>query len=135
MSRRLADLDPRFRPIANDLLARLTEAKIPVLIVCTGRTAEEQAEAVRTGHSKVLRSRHQDGMAIDLVPYSQYDLHGPDKLLWDLRGDVWWTMGDIGQALGLRWGGTFRPLNDQGLGWDPGHFELPEPTARPGEVV
>lgn len=135
MSRQLDDLDPRFRSKAVELLARLTEAQIPVLIVCTSRTAAEQAKAVATGHSKVTRSRHEDGMAIDLVPFHTWELHGPDKLQWDTADPVWLQMGAIGEGLGLRWGGRFTPLNAIGVGWDPGHFELPARMVRSGEDV
>lgn len=126
MGRQLAELSPRFRPLAMELLARLTEAKIPVLITCTGRSAAEQAEALRTGHSTVLRSKHQDGDAIDIAPYQQFLLHGEDKLEWDTTDPVWFRIGAIGEALGLRWGGRFKPLNAVGIGWDPGHFEYQE---------
>jgi peptidoglycan L-alanyl-D-glutamate endopeptidase CwlK len=125
MGRLLNELTPRFRPLAAELLARATEQGIALMIVCTGRTAEEQAQAVRTGHSKVEHSRHQDGEAIDVAPYSEYYLHGADKLQWDGNDPIWQRLGQIGEDLGLRWGGRFHPLNASGVGWDPGHFEYP----------
>lgn len=129
MSRKLADLSPRFRPYAIELLARLTEAKIPILITFTSRTAAEQAVAYASGASKVEHSKHQDGDAIDVVPFSQYLLYGDDKLQWDAEDPIWHQIGKIGEALGLRWGGRFRPLNKAGIGWDPGHFEYVAPPA------
>ena len=125
MSRLLADLDPSFLPDAALFLAKCVEAQIPVLITCTRRTAEEQAEAVATGHSQVTHSRHQDGMAIDVVPYDLFDRDGPDKLDWDTSDPVWLKIGTIAEGLGLRWGGRFHPLNAAGIGWDPGHVERP----------
>jgi len=128
MSRALNDLHPDFRPKAIELLARLTEAGIACLITDTLRTAEEQAIFLARGTSKVKRSKHQDGLAIDLVPYETYSLNGPDKLNWDMESPnavkAWKIMGIIGKNLGLRWGGDFKPLNKHGIGWDPGHFEL-----------
>ena len=126
MGRRLDELDPTFRPLAVEFLARLTEAGVPVKIVSTGRTATEQAEAVRRGASKVERSRHQDGMAIDVVPYDIFQLAGPDKLQWSTADPVWQTIGQIAESLGLRWGGRFgeKPAG-AGNGWDPGHVEIP----------
>jgi hypothetical protein len=132
-SRRLDDLAPIFRPVAMALLARLTEARIPVLITCTLRTAAEQTEAVISGHTKVAHSKHEDGLAIDLVPFSQFLLHGDDKLQWNTLDSVWLQMGAIGEALGLRWGGRFTPLNSIGVGWDPGHFELNQ--AHPAQML
>jgi len=136
MSRSLHDLSPRFRPLAVEFLAQLTEAKIPVLITGTGRTAAEQQTYLRTGASTVTHSRHQDGDAIDVVPWEVYTLQpGGDKLSWDMQSPaavrVWTAMGAIGEALGLRWGGRFAPLNAAGLGWDPGHFEYRPPMAQP----
>lgn len=94
------------------------------MIVCTGRTATEQADAVRRGASKVLRSLHQDGLAIDLCPYEEYKAQGPDKLRWDRQAPEWVLFGEVGEALGLRWGGRFGEHPGRGDGWDPGHFEL-----------
>lgn len=118
MSRRLDDLSPRFRPLAVELLARLTEAGIPVLVVDTLRTPEEQAENLRRGVSWTLHSKHLTGDALDLCPYGLYQLHGPDKLHWDPTDPVWIRLGQIGESLGLTWGGRW-------VQRDLGHFELP----------
>lgn len=134
MSRRLDDLSPRFRPLAVELLARLTEAGIPVLIVDTLRTAAEHAENLKKGSSWITLSQHLDGKtrgfphhgsdAIDLCPYAQYDLHGPDKLQWDAKDPVWQKIGAIGEALHLRWGGRWSPP-------DLSHFEFQHPPTHP----
>lgn len=131
MSRRLDELAPVFRPLANDFLARLAEAQIVVLITCTGRTAAEQAIAVAAGNSKVSRSKHQDGLAMDVVPYTIYDANGPDKLNWNTLDPIWLKIGAIAKAVGLRWGGDFQPVNAIGVGWDPGHVEYVAPAAEP----
>jgi hypothetical protein len=126
MGRQLSELTPECRALAVEFLARLTEAQIPCLIACTGRTATEQAEAVRKGTSKVERSRHQDGCAVDVVPYAIFQIAGPDKLLWDGSDPVWRRIGAIAERLGLRWGGRFgESAPGAGDGWDPGHVELP----------
>lgn len=125
----LNSLDPRFRPIAMELLARITEARLAVLIVNTRRTQVEQDAAIRRGVSWVKRSKHQDGLAIDVAPFEIYALHGDDKLQWNTHDPVWLKIGAIGEALGLRWGGRFTPLNGIGVGKDPGHFELVVPAA------
>ena len=117
MSRALDDLSPRFRPLAIELLARFTEAKIPVLIVDTLRTPEEHAENLRRGVSWTKHSKHLDGDAIDVVPYDVYQLNGPDKLQWG-ASPAWAVMGRIGEALGLRWGGRWSIP-------DYAHFEMP----------
>lgn len=118
MSRRLDDLDVEFRLIVFELLARLCEAGIPVMIISTRRTPEEQAAALAAGRSWTTRSRHLVGMAIDVCPYAIFQLHGSDKLAWDASDPAWQTMGKIAKQMGLRCG----------MDWaqrDMGHFELP----------
>lgn len=118
MSRRLDDLDPAFKPKAIELLARFTEAGIPVLVVDTLRTPAEHAANLAKGVSWVKHSKHLDGKAIDVVPYDTFLLHGSDKLQWDASDPVWQKIGVIGEALGLRWGGRWTKK-------DMGHFEAP----------
>jgi hypothetical protein len=116
MSRRLDDLSPRFRPLAVELLARLCEAGIPVLVIDTLRTPEEHAANLAKGVSWTTRSKHLDGDAIDICPYAIYEADGPDKLLWDAGHSIWQKVGRIGETLGLRWGGRWQQK-------DMGHFE------------
>ena len=124
MSRKLDDLAEVFRPVAMILLARLVEAKIPVLIVDTLRTPAEHQANLAAGVSWVKHSKHLDGLAIDLVPYSLFELHGTKKLEWDTSDPVWQDMGEIGEALGLRWGGRWTVK-------DMGHFEYVSPAPLP----
>jgi peptidoglycan L-alanyl-D-glutamate endopeptidase CwlK len=124
MSRALDDLDPRFLPLAMELLARTVEAGIPVLIVNTRRTAAEQAAYIASGASWVRHSKHQDGLAIDIVPYDVFRMYGEDKLQWEGSDPVWQRLGKIGEAIGLRWGGRWQAR-------DYGHFEyVTTPTVR-----
>lgn len=124
-SRRLDDLSPRFRPLAIELLARLTEARIQVIVVETLRTEAEHQANLAKGVSWVKRSKHIDGDAIDICPFAQYDAHGASKLLWDAGDPVWTKIGEIGESLGLRWGGRWTVK-------DMGHFEFATPA--PGSV-
>ncbi len=129
MDTALDSLDPRFKPLAIELLARLVEHRLPVLIVNTRRTDAEQAAAIARHVSWVAHSKHQDGLAIDVAPYDIYALHGDDKVQWDTKDPVWLKIGAVGEALGLRWGGRFHPINVMGVGIDPGHFELVLPVS------
>jgi peptidoglycan L-alanyl-D-glutamate endopeptidase CwlK len=117
MSRRLDDLDPRFRPLAIELLAGCVEAGIPVMIIDTLRTPEEHRANLATGVSWTKHSKHLDGLAIDICPYDTYQLHGPDKLQWNAGDPVWQKIGAIGESLGLRWGGRWKQK-------DVGHFDF-----------
>lgn len=116
MSRALNDLSPRFKPLAIELLARLTESGIAVMVIDTLRTPEEHAANLAKGVSWTKRSKHLDGDAIDICPYAIYDVSGPDKLQWDAAHPVWAKVGEIGEALGLTWGGRWKQR-------DLGHFE------------
>lgn len=118
MSRALNDLSPEFRPLAFELLARFTEAGIAVMIIDTLRTQEEHEANLANGTSNTKHSKHLDGDAIDVCPYSVYQLAGPDKLQWNASDPAWMHMGLIGEKLGLRWGGRWKKPHD------PGHFEL-----------
>lgn len=126
MSRALDDLAWNFRKQVVEVLAQLIEEGVPVKIIDTLRTQAEQDAAVARGASKVRRSKHQEGLAIDLCPYELYQLHGPDKLAWDARNKGFDAIGRIGEKNGLRWGGRFgESAPGKGDGWDRGHLELP----------
>ena len=117
MSRRLSDLSPRFRPLAFEFLARCMEQNIPVRIIDTLRTPEEQADYIAKGVSWTPHSKHLTGDAIDVCPYVVWQASGANKLAWDSSHPTWKRLGEIGEALGLRWGGRWKQR-------DMGHFEL-----------
>ena len=117
MSRSLNDLAPDSRPLFFEFLARLVEANIDVIIVETLRTPEQQKINLAKGVSWTPNSRHLTGHAIDICPYETYALHGPDKLQWDATDPIWNKIGQIGESLGLRWGGRWQQK-------DMGHFEV-----------
>jgi peptidoglycan L-alanyl-D-glutamate endopeptidase CwlK len=121
MSRALDDLSPRFKPLAMELVARCVEARIPVVIVDTLRTLDEQKQHLLHGRSWTLHSLHLTGDAIDICPYSVYDAHGDDKLLWDVGDPIWAKLAAIGRGLGLRCGYDWKQK-------DAGHFEYRDPT-------
>jgi hypothetical protein len=101
---------------AFELLARLVEAAIAVVIIDTLRTQAEHEENLRKGVSWTQHSKHLIGLAIDICPYEVYALHGGDKLEWDADDPIWQRIGEIGEAIGLRWGGRWAQR-------DMGHFE------------
>ena len=111
MSARLDDLDPHFLPAAMELLARLVEARIHVRIIDTLRTPAEHARNLAAGVSWTDRSKHLDGKAIDLCPVELLSVKG-----WAPGSPLWQRMGEIGEAVGLRWGGRWEQR-------DLGHFE------------
>jgi hypothetical protein len=120
MSRKLDDLHPVFRPKAVELLARCIEAGIPVMIIDTLRTPAEHAANLAKGVSWTKHSKHLDGMAIDICPWEEFSLNGPDKLAWNADNAVWEKLAKIGESLGLRAGYRWKQR-------DSGHFEYNGP--------
>lgn len=135
MSRALDDLSRPMRVLVFELLARLVERGIAVQIVDTLRTPTEQAANIANGVSWTQHSKHlarkmrgfpstypdiDKADAIDLCPYELFALHGPDKLQWDAADPAWKLIGEMGELLGLRWGGRWAQK-------DMGHLELPNP--------
>ncbi len=55
-------------------------------------------------------SKHQYGLAVDVVPVVD------SVAQWD-NAKLWRRVGAVGEQLGLRWGGRWKEL------YDPGHFE------------
>jgi len=137
MSRSLSDLTPFFRAQVVEFLARLVEAQIPVMVVDTLRTPEEQKENLLKGVSWTSKSKHLpnsvDGkaQAVDICPYDEFRIRGMDKLYWqthDSDGNllpVWKQIGEIGESCGLEWGGRW-PNNPPKSRPDYGHFQLNE---------
>jgi hypothetical protein len=137
MDRSLDSLSSDFKPLAIEVLARLVERHICVLIVQTSRTLAEHKINLANGTSSTLRSKHlprsmrgfetgtaddHKADAIDLCPFDEYQLHGPDKLMWNAADPAWVEIGDVGEMLGLRWGGRWKNPHD------PGHLEYVFPV-------
>lgn len=122
MSRALNDLDPRFQPIAFELIARCAEKGIALIVVDTLRTEAEQDWLIAHNRSWTKNSRHlpqmpsNKSLAMDCGIYEQYLLRGKDKLQWDTNDPAWQIYGEIAESLGLRWGGRWKQL-------DMGHVE------------
>lgn len=122
MSRALNDLTPEMRERTVEFLARLAEKGYLVMLVDTLRTEEEQRRNLMRGVSWTAKSKHLPqppsgkSDAIDICPYLQFSLHGPEKLQWDGEDPVWGKIGQIGESLGLEWGGRWAKR-------DLGHFQ------------
>ena len=114
-------LQPPVQPIALSFLERCEAAGIPCSIVQGTRTFEEQQALYDKGRTTpgkpVTKARpgdsyHQYGLAFDVVPNAYKNL--PE---WNPTGPAWKTIGEIGESLGLTWGGRW-------LSPDEPHFEL-----------
>ena len=110
----LKSLHPFFRDRIIQLIAKCEEKGIQLAVVETYRTHAKQHEYKTMGKrytsSKAGQSKHQYGLAVDVVPVID------STAVWD-NTMLWKKIGVIGEKLGLRWGGRWRNP------YDPGHFE------------
>jgi hypothetical protein len=110
----LQALHPYFRDRVIELIRRCKAKGIELAIVETYRTHAKQGEYKSMGRkytrSGAGKSKHQYGLAVDVVPMVNGEAQWHNQHLWR-------RIGVIGEQLGLRWGGRWRSL------YDPGHFE------------
>lgn len=137
MSRRLDDLSSDLRPLAYELLAKLTERKVYVVIVDTLRTLREHQANLAAGTSKTTLSKHLPrrmrgvvGRPDDAEKSDALDLAvlvATDKgwqIDWNDANPGWAVIGEVAESLGLRWGGRWKSPHD------PGHVEWVPLTPR-----
>ncbi len=82
------------------------------------RSEEQQAMHIKSGRSRVKRSKHQDRLAVD------FNLFIDGKYVRDRES--YRKLGEKWEAIGGRWGGRFGldpEEYDIKVGWDAGHFE------------
>lgn len=107
-------LHPYFRDKIKELIRICNEKGIELAVVETYRTHAKQHEYKTMGKkytsSGAGRSKHQYGLAVDVVPIVD------SVAVWD-NMVLWRKVGTVGEKLGLRWGGRWRKP------FDPGHFE------------
>lgn len=110
----LESLHPFFRDKIKQLIYNCSKKGIELAIVESFRTKAKQAEYFGMGkkYTRTVggKSKHQYGLACDVVPIVNDTASWEDKLLWK-------KIGLEGEAVGLRWGGRWRTP------FDPAHFE------------
>ncbi|HEY5825304.1 MAG TPA: M15 family metallopeptidase [Cyclobacteriaceae bacterium] len=110
----LNSLHPYFRDQIIELIRQCKAKGIELAVVEAYRTPSKQNE-YRSMGKKYTRSsggfsKHQYGLAIDVVPIVDSVAEWHNVALWK-------KVGTVGERLGLRWGGRWRHP------YDPGHFE------------
>lgn len=110
----LESLHPYFRDRVLELIRVCRTKGIQLAIVESYRTHTKQNEYKSMGRkytrSRAGNSKHQYGLAVDVVPMI-------DSVAQWRNIKLWRKVGALGERLGLRWGGRWRHL------FDPGHFE------------
>lgn len=87
-------------------MAYYSRGRCPVEIVqefykAAGLYKISEAEA-KIKNTWTLKSKHLDGLAIDIVPVKN------GSVWWSAPEDVWQRMGAIGRSKGLTWGGDWQ---------------------------
>jgi hypothetical protein len=90
---------------------RMSVPDVKAMYKAAGLYAIGDAEAKRAA-TWTLDSKHLRGEAVDIVPTNQ------GSYWWAAPSEVWKRMGEIGQAHGLTWGGSWKNT-------DCPHYELP----------
>ncbi|HYF68886.1 MAG TPA: M15 family metallopeptidase [Ohtaekwangia sp.] len=107
-------LHPYFRDKIKKLIVMCKQKGIDLAVVETYRTHAKQNEYRFMGrkytNSTGGKSKHQYGLAVDVVPIVD------SVAVWD-NVSLWRKIGVAGENLGLRWGGRWKKP------YDPGHFE------------
>ncbi|HEX8038967.1 MAG TPA: M15 family metallopeptidase [Chryseosolibacter sp.] len=110
----LRALHPYFRDKVTALIKVCKAAGIELAIVESYRTPAKQAEYYSMGRKYTNtpggKSKHQYGLAVDVVPIVD------SVAVWN-NHRLWRKIGQAGERLGLRWGGRWH------VTYDPGHFE------------
>ena len=63
---KLEGVDPRMQDV---VMEAITLTKVDFGVICGMRTEDEQRELVAKGASKTMKSKHLDGLAVDLMAY------------------------------------------------------------------
>lgn len=113
-SRSLSDLHRTMMPMAFDFVNKVRAAKLDMIVTCTLRDDEAQAELFAQGRTKPGKvvtnarpgeSMHNYGLAMDVVPIVM------GKPVWGTTGkdlELWQHIGEIGKECGLEWAGDWR---------------------------
>lgn len=108
-SRSLTVLHPFFRPKAEEFVKAATAAGLDVLVYCTIRTMQEQADLYAIGrmkpgkivtNAKPGESAHNFGFAFDGAPLIGGKIAWEDHSHWELYGRV-------AAEVGLEWAGNW----------------------------
>jgi len=124
-SRRLEDLFWKVEKMAREHVQKCKEHGIELLVYCTYRSPEEQMHLYMRGrkydeNKRIIvedRSRvvtyaqpwgsfHQYRLAYDCVPLDY------GKPVWDDKHPIWQVVGQLGESVGLEWGGHWKRFRE-----------------------
>lgn len=106
-------LEPSVAAMARAFLAKAGAEGFDILVTCTRRTSQDQAELYAKGRTapgpvvtwaKPGQSLHETGRAFDIVPLRA------GKCCWGTKGadaELWRRLGELGESVGLEWAGRW----------------------------
>lgn len=109
-SRSVNDLSPLIREKAQRVLDGCKARGVTLLVTCTLRSNNEQAELYARGrttagprvtNAKPGSSAHNYGLAMDVVPLRA------GKAIWDAKAPEWQVYGEEVRKAGLEWAGDW----------------------------
>lgn len=115
-NRKLVNVHPYVKNKAIELIKKAYAEGIYVQITQGFRSIEEQNELYAIGRTKPGKkvtnakggqSIHNYGLAFDIVI-----LNNDGSLNWNTSDKRWKRVGQIGQSIGLEWGGTWKTFKD-----------------------
>ena len=113
-SQNIEDLHPKLQRLCNEFLSKCKEQEIEILITSTYRDIESQDALYAKGRtlkgqkvtsSKGGQSFHNWHVAFDFVPIKD------GKAQWN-DIELFHKCGQIGESVGLEWGGRFKRFKD-----------------------
>ena len=112
---KLSGVDERMAAVVTSAIHR---TKIDFGVICGLRTIEEQRELVKSGASQTMKSKHIDGLAVDLMAYV-----GP-RGSWELNlyDDIADAMAEAAREVDvpIRWGAAWDCAKYSTVGWHDG---------------
>jgi peptidoglycan L-alanyl-D-glutamate endopeptidase CwlK len=108
----LSEVDQRLQIVAD---CALSKSSVDFVVIDGGRTAAEHASNLANGTSWIKRSKHQDGLAIDIAAYVDGQITYAPEPYYKINQAF--TYCSALHNVPLTWGGTWRAR-------DLMHFEL-----------
>ena len=104
------------------LLIEAVRQSTPICLIEWMRSYEQQKVMVARGASKTMKSKHLQGLAVDICFLDDIE----DDGAINYHPDKYKSLGEYWESLGGRWGGRFGddPATETIEGWDAGHMEL-----------
>ena len=120
MSNKIEDLCEQMIPFARAFVQRMNDLGIPFVITETLRTLDRQKQLYAQGRTTpgqivtwTMQSKHLQGKAFDIC------IMKDGKMDWNTGNPDWQHAGEIGEGVGLEWGGRWKHP-------DYPHFQLKE---------